>query len=121
MEYHHYQTCLLFSNYGGDEVLCEVLELHVQRKGVTLLYREMRTTLKQQAIAIKKAMRQRETIYPVRKNNLGHWMKDLEGFRSRDKQWIALNDAYSTLISLSLNETVIKNFEKPIGKPKVKR
>lgn len=78
----------------------------------------MRTTLKQQALAIKKAMKARQEKLP---KSYARSKKFFDDFVMYDKQWIALNDAYSTLISLSLNETVIKNFEKPIGKPKVKR
>jgi hypothetical protein len=64
----------------------------------------MRTSYKQQAAAIKKAIKAREDKF-----TLTYGKKRLDEFRARDNQWIALNDAYSTLTALRINESLSKS------------
>jgi len=76
----------------------------------------MRTTIKQQMAALKKAMANRRAILEVSKkaakafnatrfNSNTHI--DLDVYLcAKDKQWLALNDAYSTLAAVALNESL---------------
>jgi len=64
----------------------------------------MQSTLRQQAEAIKRAMDARTKEFAQA------WMvKNLAKYQQEDEQWKLLNDAYSTIISLQLNETLKQN------------
>lgn len=58
----------------------------------------MQTTYKQQMAAIKRAMNLQEKTRHL----------DMCFNKQQDKYWLALNDAYSTIVALRLNEAIAK-------------
>lgn len=72
----------------------------------------MRTSIKQQMAAIKFAMKRRQKFIAIKNEsarvsfNLGHTDKKVFYRYVQDKNWIALNDAYSTLASIALIESL---------------
>lgn len=63
----------------------------------------MRTTYKQQMAAVKHMLgiiKQEWVWRKTLKHSIGHY--------TEDRQWIALNDAYSTLAALALNGALSK-------------
>ena len=63
----------------------------------------MQTTYKQQMAAVKRAMVAREAMNKPKSKRF-----KLTKYYTADKYWIALNDAYSTLAALRLNESLNK-------------
>lgn len=59
----------------------------------------MRTTIKQQMKAVKKAMISREAFCKGVKHKE----------HTEDKNWLALNDAYSTLAAIALTQSITKD------------
>lgn len=74
----------------------------------------MRTTYKQQMASIKFAMTRRKKFIAIKNESqrcsfkLGHTDKRTFFRYGQDKNWLALNDAYSTLAALALNEALSK-------------
>lgn len=77
----------------------------------------MRTTIKQQMAVIKRVMKSRYSLIEAERRE--YYEAGLK-FPSRlleggDKEWNTLNDAYSTLAAIALNESII--LQKSVGKP----
>lgn len=74
----------------------------------------MRTTYKQQMAAIKFAIKRRQRFIAIKNKSsrvsykLGHTDKKKFYRYAEDKNWLALNDAYSTLAAVALNESLNK-------------
>jgi len=75
----------------------------------------MRTTIKQQMVAVKFAMKRRQKFIAIKNESnrtsykLGHMDKKIFYRYSEDSNWLALNDAYSTLAAVALMESVKKD------------